>query len=71
MLISQVKKKIKKFVLLVLLLQSSFSPRFFVHILVKSNERGGRDETMTPPILWEACVAYRKMALRGIAHTSL
>ena len=32
----------------------------FVHILVKSNEKGGRDEIMTPPILYKTCMAYRK-----------
>ena len=70
MLISHVKKKIKKFVFLVLLFKSSYFPQSFVHILVSSNERGGGDETMTPPILQEACVAYQKNGFERLTHTS-
>ena len=60
MLISHVKKKIRKFVFHVLLLKSSYFFHSFIHILVKSNERGGRAETMTLPILKKAHVAYWK-----------
>ena len=47
-----------KSVFLVLLLKSSHFSQSFVHIPVKSKERGGRDETMTPQIPSKACVAY-------------